>query len=97
VSAIAAVSVPSRRRDPEGIRKTMRFIALARAAVRFVARDRALEIARSLNGCDDGLVSLSSITESIERRRRHFGLELVAGDVAEMAEEIFNAWRGVTQ
>ena len=94
MSTIAAARLPPRSHDPEAIRKTMRFIKITRAAARFVAGDRALELTSNLNGCDDDLVTLESITESIERRCRRFGLELVTGTVAEMAEEIFNAWRG---
>jgi hypothetical protein len=96
VSSVASARVPSRKADPGAIRRTMRVLAMTRAAARFMAGDRALELARNLGGIDDDLLDVATIKASIDRRRAHFGLELTGSgdyDAGAAAEAIFNAFR----
>jgi hypothetical protein len=88
--------VPSRKADPSAIRRTMRVLAMTRAAARFMAGDRALELARTIGGVDEDLVDIPTIKSAIDRRRAHFGLELTGSgdyDAGAAAEAIFNAFR----
>lgn len=91
MSSVASARIA--RRDPAAIRRTLRFVALMRAACCWMMRDDAQELVRNLNGCDDDLVTLASIEESIGRRCQHFGLKLCGGSAAQAAESIFEAWR----
>jgi hypothetical protein len=92
VTAIAAAVLPRRSRDTEGVRRTIRYIAMTRTAARYLPEDRARELAASLAGSDEDLITLASITESIERRRRHFGLEVSDDEAGCCAIAVFAAW-----
>jgi hypothetical protein len=92
LSSVASARVAPRSVDPEGVRRHLRYIALTLATARYMAPERARELAANVAGADDDLVTLASITESIERRRLHFGLEISDIDAAACGRAMFAAW-----